>query len=176
MKEYLELFNFDVNTYISRKNKFYQTENIETLLNYAIVRRASTEIFRLLINKSTNVHDINNTHNETIQDLFSNWLKNKYEIMELLLENGCWDINREIGVGYTFTPLYYAVSIFDTELVKFLLSKGADKDKENSRGFTAYQMVTIYIEAFKINPLESANHTLHYNNGLKMRDYMEGRL
>jgi ankyrin repeat protein len=187
LKEYIELFNFDVNTYTSQKNYNGDfREYITSLLRVAIQIKASTEVFRVLLDKKANLYNpksyiytdesiVNGIRaEENIYYFFINNLPNKYELMELFLEYGCWDINRKIGVGYTFTPLHFAISNYDSELVKYLLSKGADKDKENSRGFTAYQMVTEYIEIFKRNPLEIGNHTLHYNNGLRMRDYMEG--
>jgi hypothetical protein len=181
LKEYIELFNFDVNTYILCRGRY--EESSELLLYVAFYSRASIEVFRILLDKKANLYNpksyiykdesiVNGIRaEENIYYFFIINLPNKYELMELFLEYGCWDINRKIGEEYKFTPLHFAISNYDSELVKFLLSKGADKHKENSNGITPYQMVIECIEAHDKN----TNRILHYNKILKMREYMEGK-
>jgi hypothetical protein len=188
LKEYIELFNFDVNTYTSQINYNGDfREYITSLLRVAIQSKASTEVFRVLLDKKANLYNpksyiytdesIGNgiRAEENIYYFLINDLPNKYELMELFLEYGCWDINREIGAGYTFTPLHYAVNMVDLELVKFLLSKGADKDKENSSGVSPYELFTRYINLRENITSENPNSILVYNQALKIRDYMEGK-
>lgn len=60
-------------------------------------------------------------------------LKGDMASVQKFIEYGA-DVN-EVSNG--MTPLMVAARYNKTEIIKFLLSKGADREKENDKGFTA---------------------------------------
>lgn len=60
-------------------------------------------------------------------------LKGDIASVQKFIEYGA-DVN-EVSNG--MTPLMVAARYNKTEIIKFLLSKGADREKENDKGFTA---------------------------------------
>jgi hypothetical protein len=172
LKEYIELFNFDVNTYIHCRGRY--GESSELLLFVALYSRASTDIFRLLINKSTNVYQpATPTHIQTeiIQLFLINNIPNRYEILKLFVESGCWDINRGLGTSKG-SPLHVAVHNCLPEMVQFLMENGADKHYKSSVDTNSPDTKSpLEIVKYKLERL-SKNKDSYYNALKQMLEYM----
>jgi hypothetical protein len=167
LKEYIARFNFDINS-----NKIiYNGESRfkpNILIMFAIEFKASTDIFRVLINNEINL----NIYEGILEYLLYKDLENEYEIMKLFIENGCWDINKESLIYFKTcpaTPLHYAIHIYNYRLIKFLLDNGADKNIESLYGVTPLNMIkkNAYITD---DDLEKIKKYTFYKSDLRCRE------
>jgi len=109
------------------------TENDENVISCAFRYRCADEIIDLLVAKGAAVDDYDT---EGVSVFESAITYNNLTFVEYMIEHGV-DVNatrRRSG----FTPLMAATCYGRTKMLELILSAGADKDRVDNRGYSAY--------------------------------------
>lgn len=128
-----------------------ETENGESVLAHAIREHCDMDVLLLLIENGADIYDFDN-EGVSVFDMAITY--NNIEMVNYLLAQGL-DVNKTTRKS-GFTALMAAACYGRAEIAKILIEKGADKEKKDSKGFTAIDF------ARKMNK-KSILEILHYD-------------
>jgi ankyrin repeat protein len=109
------------------------TENDENVISCAFRYRCDNEIIELLVEHGADIDDYDNEGVSVFECAIT---YNNLKFVEYMIERGV-DVNathRRSG----FTPLMAATCYGRTKMLKLILAAGADKERRDNKGYSAY--------------------------------------
>ncbi len=112
-------------------------ENEESLLFYALHRKCSFETIKLLIESGIDIYKCND---DGVSFLDEAIITGDLELVKLLVEEKKMDVNKTTRKS-AFTPLMQAACYGYTDIVQFLLDKGADIEARDASDMDVFDYV-----------------------------------